>query len=65
MGFISPKPVAINRVSEIPLPSETPIEFIKRYVAFTDSLIRPPEDFGEPDNNNYWYTRSLLSFIEI
>ena len=51
--------------SEIPLPSETPIEFIKRYVAFTDSLIRPPEDFGEPDNNNYWYTRSLLSFIEI
>jgi len=77
--------------SEIPLPSETPIEFIKRYVAFTggfvepqaaqnldslsripernpttnDNLIRPPEDFGEPDNNNYWYTRSLLSFIEI
>ena len=51
--------------SEIPLPSETPIEFIKRYVAFADTLTRLTEEFGEPDGNNYWYTRSLLSFVEI
>jgi len=48
--------------SEIPLPSETSIEFIKRYVAFTDNLTRLD---GEPDGNQYWYTRSLLSFVEI
>jgi hypothetical protein len=51
--------------SEIPLPSEIPIEFIKRYAVFTDNMIRLTEEFGEPDGNQYWYTRSLLSFVEI
>ena len=48
--------------SEIPLPSEISIEFLKRYVAFTEKLTRLD---GEPDGNNYWYTRSLQSFVEI
>ena len=48
--------------SETPLPSETPIELIKRYVAFSDTLTRLDD---EPDGNHYWFTRSLLSFVEI
>jgi hypothetical protein len=69
--------------SEIPLPSEKSIEFIKRYVAFADTLTildgqrsdasqqltmkvaSLPKEFGEPDGNNYWYARSLRSFVEI
>ena len=45
--------------SETPLPSENPIDSLKRYAVFKDKMTRLD---GEPD---YWYTRSLLSFVEI